>query len=104
MREFEDGVPDHLAKRTPGGGRFWDAAECFSFHTVEWWRRLWDQTELVTIERADTIPDGWRHWLQFDKAKLIAHCNRHSDEVAALEADQGRYLGFVRMVGRRRSE
>jgi SAM-dependent methyltransferase len=103
MRNLEGGkAPEHLARRQPNGDRFWDPAECFSFHTVAWWRRLWEQTGLVNVETADTLPDGWRHWLQFEKAKLIAHTNRHTDEVPALEADQGRYLGFVRLVARRR--
>ncbi len=31
-----------------------------------------------------------------------AGTNRHDDEAPALEADQGRYLGFVRLVARRR--
>lgn len=102
MRELDDGVPDYLTRRTEGGGRFWDPAECFSFHTVEWWRRHWAQTELVDVEAADTMPDGWRHWLQFERAKKAAGTNRWDDEIPALEADQGRYLGFVRLVARRR--
>ena len=102
MRDLEDGkAPKHLTRPQASGKCFWDPAECFSFHTVDWWRRLWEQTELVNIEAADTLPDGWRHWLQFERAKLAAHCNRHTDEVPALEADQGRYLGFVRLVARR---
>ena len=104
MREFEGTVPDYLTRQTPSGGRFWDPAECFSFHTVEWWRRHWEQTGLTAVERADSIPEGWRHWLQFEKAKVAAGTNRHDDEVPALEADQGRYLGFVRMVARREEE
>ena len=43
---------------------------------------------------------GWRHWLQFEKAKAAAGTNRHDDEIPALSADRGRYLGFVRMIAR----
>ena len=102
MREFEGGVPDTLTRPSPSGGRFWDPAECFSFHTVEWWRHHWEQTQLVDIEVADTQPDGWRHWLTFERAKKAAGTNRWDDEIPALEADQGRYLGFVRLVARRK--
>ena len=102
MREFGDAVPEHLTRATPSGGRFWDPAECFSFHTVEWWRRHWAKTELVDIEVADTLADGWRDWLQFERAKKAAGTSRSDDEIPALEADQGRYLGFVRLVARRR--
>ncbi len=104
MRDFEGSVPEYLTKKQPSGDTFWDPAECFSFHTVEWWRRHWEQTELVEILQADTLGEGWRYWLQFEKAKLAAGTNRHDDEIPALEADQGRYLGFVRMVARRKAD
>ncbi|MCP4643433.1 MAG: methyltransferase domain-containing protein [bacterium] len=102
MREFGDEVPGHLTRETPGGGRFWDPGECFSFHTVDWWRRHWEQTALVDMAAADTLHDGWKHWLQFEETKLAAGTNRWDDEVPALKADQGEYLGFVRLVASRK--
>jgi hypothetical protein len=44
------------------------------------------------------MPDGWRRWLDWHRA--IAPDN--AAEIQALEADGGRYLGYVRAVGRRR--
>lgn len=101
-REFGREVPEYLTQRTPSGGRFWDPGECFSFHTVDWWRRLWIQTGLVDLRVADTQPDGWKHWLQFEEAKTATGTNRNDDEAPALRADQGQHLGFVRLVARRR--
>jgi SAM-dependent methyltransferase len=103
MRDFEGVVPAHLAKRQPSGAQFWDPAECFSIHTRDWWRRHWKQTGLVDIEVADTLPDGWRHWLLFEKLKVALGVNRSDDEVEALEVDGGEYLGFVRLVARTRT-
>ena len=102
MREFEGATPEHLTRPTPSGGRFWDPAECFSFHTVDWWERHWSQTGLVEVACADTLDDGWKSWLQFEEAKVAAGTNRNDDEVPALKADQGRYLGFVRVLARRK--
>ena len=51
----------------------------------------------MDIEVADTMPDGWQRWLDWHRA--IAPDN--ADEIAALEADRGSYLGYVRVVGRR---
>jgi len=48
------------------------------------------------------MPDGWRHWLAFERAKKAAGTNRWDDEIPALEADGGRYIGFVRLVARRK--
>jgi hypothetical protein len=102
MREFEGQVAEYLTRTLPSGGRFWDPGECFSFHTAAWWRRLWEQTELVEVELADSLADGWRHWLQFEQAKAAVGTSRHDDEIPALSADRGRHLGFVRMVAARR--
>jgi cyclopropane fatty-acyl-phospholipid synthase-like methyltransferase len=102
MQEFDGKTPEHLLRKTPTGGCFWNPAECFSFHTVDWWRRHWAQTELVDVTCADTLRDGCKSWLQFEQAKVAAGTNRWDDEVPALEADQGRYLGFVRLIAKRR--
>jgi hypothetical protein len=51
----------------------------------------------MDIELADTMPDGWQLWL--DWHKVLAPDNQV--EIKALEADRGRYLGYVRLVGRR---
>ena len=102
MRPFENGVPSYLTKPTPTGGRFWDPAECWSFHTADWWREHWAKTDLVEIQCADTLPGGWRDWLQFEETKRSAGTSRWEDEIPALKADQGQHLGFVRLVARRK--
>jgi hypothetical protein len=45
------------------------------------------------------MADGWRRWL--DWQRVIAPDNE--TELRALEADRGRHLGYVRVVGRRQS-
>lgn len=89
-KEIEGPVPDHL--------RRWWAPELWSLHSAGWWRRHWERTGLVDIEEAGAMPDGWRHWLEWHK--LVAPDN--AVEIEALEADGGRYLGYFRLVGRRR--
>jgi hypothetical protein len=54
----------------------------------------------MKVEIADTMPDGWRLWIDWQRA--VAPDN--STEIQAAEADGGRYLGSVRMVGRRRGQ
>ena len=49
------------------------------------------------IDVADTMPDGWQLWLDWHRA--VAPDNE--TEINALEEDRGRYLGYVRLVGRR---
>ena len=88
-RELDGAVPEHL--------RDWWTADLWCLHSADWWRRHWGRTGILDIEVADTLPDGWRLWL--DWLKLIAADN--TTEIRALEADAGRHLGYVRVVGRR---
>src|SRR5438477_6166512 len=91
MQEIEGPVPEHL--------RAWWTPDLWCLHSATWWRRHWGRTGILDVALADTLPDGWRLWL--DWLKVIAPDN--AAEIAALEADRGRYLGYVRAVGRRRA-
>ncbi len=63
-------------------------------------RRHWERTGILDIDLADSLPDGWRLWR--DWQTVVAPDN--TAEIKALEADRGSYLGYVRLVGRRRAE
>ena len=88
-REVDGPVPDHLRE-------FW-TPDLWCLHSAPWWRRHWERTGIVDVEVADAMPDGWQHWI--DWHRVIAPDN--AVEIRALEADQGRTLGYVRLVGRR---
>ena len=92
VQEIEAVVPDHL--------RAWWGQDVWSFHSPAWWRRHWERTGIVDVEVADAMPDGWQAWLDWQRAAAPDN----AVEIAALEADAGRYLGYVRMVGRRRGD
>jgi SAM-dependent methyltransferase len=93
MAEIEGPVPAHLRE-------WWTQDRPWCLHSALWWRRHWDRTGILDIALADTLPDGWRFWL--DWLKIIAPEN--VTEIQALEADSGSHLGYVRVVGRRRAE
>jgi SAM-dependent methyltransferase len=90
VREVEGAVPDHLRD-------FW-TQDFWAFHSAAWWRRHWERTGIVDVESADTMPDGWRNWLAWQRA--VAPDN--ATEIKAVEADAGRYLGYIRLIARRR--
>ncbi len=90
MRDIEGAVPAHLQE--------WWTQDFWGCHSAAWWRRHWEKTGIVDIELADTMPDGWQYWLDWQRA--VAPDN--AVEIKAVEADRGRYLGYVRIVGRRR--
>lgn len=92
MEEIEGAVPNHLRA-------WWEPSMC-CLHSAAWWRRHWERTGILDIDLADTLPDGWRFWR--DWQRVVAPHN--SIEIEALELDRGSYLGYVRLAGRRRSD
>lgn len=101
MRPFEGPPPEHLTRPQANGSAFW-AEDCWSIHTRDYWHNLWSRSSLVDVELAETMPDGWRLWLRWEQAHDASGQWRRPSEAGVLADDQGRYLGFVRMVARRR--
>ena len=69
-------------------------------HSPEWWRRHWERTGIVHVDVADSLTDGWKYWIEWQR--VVAPDN--SIEMDAVEEDAGRFLGYVRVVGRRNIE
>ncbi len=90
VTEFEARVPAHLRQ-------LW-TQDLWCLHSSSWWRRHWEKTGLVDIRVADTMPDGWQLWLEWQRT--VSPDN--AEEMSALEEDRGQYLGYVRVVGGRR--
>ena len=72
----------------------------YCLHSATWWRRHWERTGILEIDVADTLAHGCQMWRDWQAA--VAADN--AVEIQAVEADGGRYLGYVRLVGRRRTE
>ncbi len=90
LREEIDGVepPEHL--------RQWWEPDFWCFHSC-----------LLYIETADWLDDGWRDWLLWcevvaEESPEEFHRTMARRVGEMVRADQGRTLGFVRLVGRRR--
>jgi SAM-dependent methyltransferase len=92
VQEIDGPLPEHL--------REWWTQDLWSLHSAAWWRRHWERTGIMDIELADTMADGWQRWL--DWHRVVAPDN--AVEIKTIEADAGRYLGYVRMVARRRAD
>jgi cyclopropane fatty-acyl-phospholipid synthase-like methyltransferase len=89
VQEFDGGVPDQLRE-------FW-SQDFWAFHSAPWWRRHWERTGIMQIEIAESMPEGWRHWLEWQQTAYP----ENKAEIESLKADGGRNLGWIRMVGRR---
>jgi cyclopropane fatty-acyl-phospholipid synthase-like methyltransferase len=89
MQEIEGAVPEPL--------RAWWTPDVWCLHSAAWWRRHWERSGVVEVERADAMAEGWRLWREWQ----LAVAPDNAVEIQALEADGGRTLGYVRVVGRR---
>lgn len=96
-RSVDDGVPEHLTTKQSNGTAFWED-ECNSFHTKEWWQGLWERSNKVDVVLADTLPDGWRYWRDFENALEKTGKNPFPSVAEALNKDQGETIGFVRII------
>ena len=88
------GPPEHLEPHW-----YWDFS---SFHSPDWWRRNWERSGLMTVELADMMPDGWKHWMTSDS--VSGEWKGEGSHAEMLRVDAGRNLGFTRVVARRRRE
>ena len=65
IREFKSGYPETLKS-------LWEG-ELFSFHSADWWRNLWEKTEIADITSCYNIPDPkemWFPWARWAKERL----------------------------------
>lgn len=60
-REFAHGLPEGLVS-------LWEP-DMYAWHSADWWRTMWQKTNLVEVTYAEEIPDGkalWRATADFD--------------------------------------
>jgi ubiquinone/menaquinone biosynthesis C-methylase UbiE len=93
VQEFDGPPPEHLQE-------WWKQDFAWCFHSAAWWRRHWEKTGLVDIDIADTMPDGWHFWLDWQRTGFP----NNTTEIQTVEADRGRNLGYVRVLARRRGQ
>ena len=91
MQEIDGPIPDHLRE-------WWTQDNPWCLHSAAWWRRHWGRTGIMDIELADTMSEGWQVWLDWQQTV----CPDNDTEIRTVEADRGSYLGYIRLVGRRR--
>jgi len=87
----------HELTEVPTALEDWWQPDLWCLHSAQWWRHHWQRTGIVTVDVADIMPDGWRRWLDWQ----LAVSPTNVVEIDAVRADQGRTLGYVRVVATR---
>ena len=91
MKDVTGGIPDYIIEFL--GDELW------TWQTLAWWKNLWEKTGLVSIDKADILPNGCDLWLRWDET-LIATGNNGNwpDETDILRTDKGEHIGFIRLI------
>lgn len=55
----EGPVPEPMAN--------WWEPSMYCLHSAPWWRAHWGKAGIVNVDVADSMPDGWRFWLQWQR-------------------------------------
>lgn len=92
MQEIEAPFPVALAA--------WWEPSMHCLHSPSWWQSHWKKTGVVDVELADSMPDGWRLWLEWQA--VVAPKNLV--EIQAIESDAGNHMGYIRVVSRKRQD
>ena len=100
VRPLGGGIPPWLAEPQSNGKVFWEES-CRCFLTAEAWRAIWEGSPLVTNVSVELQPDGWRHWAAFERAIEASGKGIFPSDAEALEKDEGRTIGFLRLVAAR---
>jgi cyclopropane fatty-acyl-phospholipid synthase-like methyltransferase len=90
MKDFDNGVPEHLKN-------FW-GQDCWSWHTIDWWTKLWYRTGLVNIEVSEVLLDGCSLYTTWKEAQESVGKNPWPQDIEILKKDAGEYVGFIRLV------
>jgi cyclopropane fatty-acyl-phospholipid synthase-like methyltransferase len=91
------GVTTEFDEVPPSLQSWWEP-NMYCLHSAAWWSRHWQRTGIVEIELADSMPEAWRFWLEWQR-EIAPH---NLPEINALEADQGKSLTYIRCIARRR--
>lgn len=94
VKEVGTDIPAHLLPHW-----MWDFC---SFHSPAWWRTHWEKTGLVDVTIADWMPEGGKLWLMWEEMWEKMGMPGDLAQPDLLRADAGEYLGFTRIVARRR--
>jgi cyclopropane fatty-acyl-phospholipid synthase-like methyltransferase len=92
QQELTDGIPEHLTSYFDGR----------SFHSPGWWKSHWSKGNFVEVTHADLITDGWKQWLLWNEACKTFGYSFYQPDIDMLRVDDGRNLGFTRLVARKK--
>jgi cyclopropane fatty-acyl-phospholipid synthase-like methyltransferase len=91
-KEIENIIPEKLEP-------YWEP-DMYCFHTIEWWKNLWNHSNKIDIQTVDVMPNGYENWLLWDKTLKQAGVLNRDGDVELLEASDEN-LTWVKIIGKK---
>lgn len=84
-------LPEHLRP-------FW-ADECWTWHTVEWWKNHVERTGKFRVTAAEAMQDSYHFWKEEAEKGPEEWMDK---DLKVIEADKGEYMGFIKIVAEKK--
>ncbi len=91
-KEIPEQVPESLRS-------LWDP-ELRCFHDLEWWKRHWNGSGLVRVERAENHPGGWQLWKEWEEAIREAGKSPYPMDAGFFTEGTREYFTLQKLVAR----
>jgi SAM-dependent methyltransferase len=75
--------------------------DIWTWKPLSWWKALWEKDGLVSIDAADTLPNGCALLLRYAQAAIeFGPPSPFPDEthIYKYDLENGEYMGFIRLV------
>ncbi len=81
----------------PGLEKYWED-DFNTFHSSEWWKKLWDDSSMIEVEYHENMSDGKKIWYE----SIWRHGEHGSDfDREFLKADRTDAITLVMMIGKK---
>jgi cyclopropane fatty-acyl-phospholipid synthase-like methyltransferase len=91
-KEFPREIPAALRPQ-------WDP-ELRCFHDLEWWKRHWNGSDIVRVERAENHPRGWELWRRWEEEIMAAGKSPYPMSENFFTEATKEYFTFQKLVGK----
>ena len=78
---------------------YWPEDALATWHSTDWWNDVFakaENFEIIKIKEMNSFDEAWRDWLESDNKYAI-------EDRGMIEADNGRYMNLVSIIGRNKS-
>lgn len=91
--QLPDPLPSHMHQ------------DFYFLNSIQWWRHHWERMPGFNLEVGEMVEGGFELWVDWlELLQAYGRPNRPQDieiELPVLKEDKGKYIGLVRLVGRR---